>query len=772
MSSLSSFLVPKGSKAVDSELDALFKNAVPMKPEAPQPSKTDASTSKADPSATAKADKASARISSADKKAKKRKAAEPEPEQPTPKRSKAEKKSKKQAAAVAAEDAVDDDELIPSAPTTTSTPADSAEEAENDAMDESPDSYTPPTHISATTSSNPKHPKKRTKFAPEEETPEMRDARTLFVGNVPVEVMGKKPLIKSLQRHLLSAVPNARAESIRFRSVPVPVKTKEDEAKEKAEKEPGEKLDPKGKRDAIAKAAAKGRQDVRSSTNHANTRTSAWRANQNDDDDATALAKTYLTPAEKKRIAAITGDLGEKANSVTAYLVLAHPAPRPANLPPLPTADPYQAAIQIAAKMDGVEWEGRALRVDLARRDPAVFAAVGASSAAAGSSSAGDAPAAEGEATKTTIAETPVDLTALLPDPKRTLFVGNLDYGAKEDDVRAFFEAEVDKLVNETVNDSDDENSSSQASDDESGEEEDEEDEEDEAADDEEDEEEAENDEEEGSEAGSDAEETETPAKPSSTTHHVSRVRIVRDSSTGVGKGFAYVQFVDRTPVDELLALPAGSLKFAKRKLRVQKCKTVPGASTKVKADKVPKANIGEKGGKTKTPAHTSKPKYARSPDSGWGARAGAGPLASAAGKHAPGGKQAPKKPVVVPSGDPTLGSRLAGLPKDARKAAKAADAARVARRAAKKAAKKGAPAAPNADANAAKAARLEKRKARMAMGGKMEGKERVRVRKERDPSGGKSAKKAGKAKYNKAGGSGKSSGKDKKRARAAAGKK
>ncbi|KAI4520807.1 hypothetical protein K525DRAFT_176985, partial [Schizophyllum commune Loenen D] len=552
--SLSSFLVPKGSKAVDPELDALFKNAVPVKPEAPQPSKTDASTSKGDPSATAKADKVSAHIASAEKKAKKRKATEPEPEQPTPKRSKkdkAEKKSKKQAAAVAADNAVDVDEPTTSAPTTTSAPADAAEEAEDDAMDESPDSYTPPTHISATTSSNPKHPKKRTKFAPDEETPEMRDARTLFVGNVPVEVMGKKPLIKSLQRHLLSAVPNARAESLRFRSVPVP-------------------------RDAIAKAAAKGRQDVRSSTNHANTRTSAWRANQNDDDEAPAPAKTYLTPAEKKRIAAITGDLGEKANSVTAYLVLAHPAPRPANLPPLPTADPYQAAIQIASKMDGVEWEGRVLRVDLARRDPAVLAAVGASSAAA------------------------VDLTALLPDPKRTLFVGNLDYGAKEDDVRAFFEAE------------------------------------------------------DGSEAGSDAEETETPAKPSTSTHHVARVRIVRDPATGVGKGFAYVQFVDRTPVDELLALPAGTLKFAKRKLRVQKCKTVPGASSKVKADKAPKASEGDKDGKTKTPGHTSKP----------------------------------KKPIVVPSGDPTLGSRLAGLPKDARKAAKAADAARVARRAAKKAAK------------------------------------------------------------------------------------
>ncbi|KAL1705230.1 hypothetical protein EV121DRAFT_279793 [Schizophyllum commune] len=626
MSSLSSFLVPKGSKAVDSELDALFKNAVPLKPEAPQPSKTDASTSKGDSSSTAKADKVSAHITSADKKAKKRKAAEPEPEQPTPKRSKkdkAEKKSKKQAAAVAADNAVGVDEPTTSAPTTTSASADAAEEAENDAMDESPDSYTPPTHISATTSSNPKHPKKRTKFAPEEETPEMRDARTLFVGNVPVEVMGKKPLIKSLQRHLLSAVPNARAESIRFRSVPVP-------------------------RDAIAKAAAKGRQDVRSSTNHANTRTSTWRANQNDDEEAPAPAKTYLTPAEKKRIAAITGDLGEKANSVTAYLVLAHPAPRPANLPPLPTADPYQAAIQIASKMDGVEWEGRVLRVDLARRDPAVLAAV---------------------ATTATTTETPVDLTALLPDPKRTLFVGNLDYGAKEDDVRAFFEAE-----------------------------------------------DAVSDEEEGSEAGSDAEETETPAKSSTPTHHVARVRIVRDPATGVGKGFAYVQFVDRTPVDELLALPAGTLKFAKRKLRVQKCKTVAGASTK-----------------------------------------------------------APRKPIVVPSGDPTLGSRLAGLPKDARKAAKAADAARVARRAAKKAAKKDL--APDADVHFQAHPRLP-----------------TQTPTQRRPPGSRSVKlawqwaarwkarsvseygrreRSGKAKYNKGGGgTGKSSGKDKKRARAAAGKK
>ncbi|KAL1744989.1 hypothetical protein HDZ31DRAFT_82256 [Schizophyllum fasciatum] len=606
MSSLASFLVPKGAKAVDTELDALFKNTVPVKPEAPKPSGASTAT------LASTKDKTQAK---ADKQGKKRKAADSEPDPPTPKRSrkdKTDKKTKKQVAAVA-----DDAERpVPSAPATDPTPVDAAD----DAMDQDTDAYTPPAHIASTSSSNPKHPKKRTKFSPEEETPEMRDARTLFVGNVPVEVMGKKPLIKSLQRHLLSAVPNARAESIRFRSVPLP-------------------------RDAIAKAAAAGRASLSSrgpaTPNHANARTSAWRSTQHDDEDGPAApAKTYLTPAEKKRIAAITGDLGDKANSVTAYLVLAHPAPRPANLPPLPTADPYAAALAIAAKMDGAEWEGRALRVDVARREPGVLRAGAVAGSAAtttegadGTEGADAAEGTEGADATAAAALTPAALAALLPDPKRTLFVGNLDYGAREDDVRAFFEAEVDKLVSETaeVSGSDEEGESEEedGSDEEGSEIEAEESEsEEEAGEDE--------DEEEGGEAaseedaeGTDEQARDAPAKPA---RHVARVRIVRDPATGVGKGFAYVQFVDRTPVDELLALPAGALKFAKRKLRVQRCKTVPGA---------PKA-------------------------------------------------QAPRTPVVVPSGDPTLGSRLAGLPKDARKAAKAADAARVARRAAKKAAKKG----------------------------------------------------------------------------------
>ena len=67
-----------------------------------------------------------------------------------------------------------------------------------------------------------------------------------------------------------------------------------------------------------------------------------------------------------------------------------------------------------------------------------------------------------------------------------------------------------------------------------------------------------------------------------------------------------------------------------------------------------------------------------------------------------------------MPKGDPTLGDRLARLPKDARKKAKASDAARVARR-------------------------LAKKRARMALvnqGLKMSGRDRDRTRTRRDKDG------------------------------------
>ena len=75
-------------------------------------------------------------------------------------------------------------------------------------------------------------------------------------------------------------------------------------------------------------------------------------------------------------------------------------------------------------------------------------------------------------------------------------------------------------------------------------------------------------------------------------------------------------------------------LRFAKRKLRVQRCKTLPGSKIPV----------------TTTPKHKK---------------------ATVA--------------TVIPKGDPSLGEKLAGLSKDERKQRKSMDADRVARRLAKK---------------------------------------------------------------------------------------
>jgi len=152
----------------------------------------------------------------------------------------------------------------------------------------------------------------------------------------------------------------------------------------------------------------------------------------------------------------------------------------------------------------------------------------------------------------------------------------------------------------------------------------------------------------------------------------------VRDKDTQLGKGFAYVQFTDRGCVDEVLALEQAKLKFAKRKLRVQRCKTLPGSS--------------------KSTCHVN---------------------AAAKATRDDGDKILSQKPlsvpvpIVIPKGDPSLGKKLAHLPKEARKQYKSTDTDRVARR-------------------------LAKKKARVALGNKGVkplGKERERVRKDKGVS-------------------------------------
>lgn len=186
---------------------------------------------------------------------------------------------------------------------------------------------------------------------------------------------------------------------------------------------------------------------------------------------------------------------------------------------------------------------------------------------------------------RVTLASTPAASTskdAWLPagtDPKACVFVGGLDYAAKDEDVRAFFEALV------------------------------------------------------VAERG-----------PRAEGSYVRNVRLIRDRDTQLGKGFGYIHFVDRESVDEVIALPSAKLKFAKRPIRVQQCKTLPGP----------------------------KPKAA--------------PAVAGVTKKAP--KKLRTAPAVMPKGNPELGEKLKGLSKEERKAAKASDAERQARRLAKKQAK------------------------------------------------------------------------------------
>lgn len=385
--------------------------------------------------------------------------------------------------------------------------------------------------------SSPQKGEGKKKYVPADETQEQRDARTIFIGNVPPEVAQKRPLQKRLRQHVLASVPTAKIESMRFRSIPFQIPTSNLSLSQDASGD---------------KKKAKARQ-------HDRDRAASWReANPNDDDTSKTDAKKFLTPSQKKKIAFINDHIHSSADSVHAYVVFAYPKPaelRPANLPPLPPVmDPFEAARLAVEKCDGTIFMDRMLKVD----------------------SAGHSDSSPNAATATT--------KLAIGDPKLTVFVGNLDFASKEDDLRIFFETLIHAERGPPPQD-----------------------------------------------LGSDG------------TKHgtwVTRVRMIRDKDTQLGKGFAYVQFVDRSCVDEILALEPDRLKFAKRKLRVHRCKTIPSSVT-------PAAS-----------SQSSKPPQIHASSS----------ISNA-----------------VPKGDPSLGEKLAHLSKEERKQVKAADADRRERRLAKK---------------------------------------------------------------------------------------
>ncbi|KAG0708415.1 hypothetical protein DFH29DRAFT_1045094 [Suillus ampliporus] len=382
--------------------------------------------------------------------------------------------------------------------------------------------------LSSGAKSNQRTSTRKEKYAPPDESEEQRNLRTIFVGNLSSEIAQKRPLQKQLYKHILSLVPTAKIESTRFRSVAFQnptTKLPDDDGKEKAPRQ------------------------------HDRDRASSWRKINPTADEPKKDEKKFLTPNQKKKVAFINHELHPSADSVNAYVVFAYPSPakeRPSNLPPPPTVmDPHEAARLAVEKCNGTVFMDRTIRVDSLGRP------------------------ADSNGKQTAL------LGTFAGDPKSSVFVGNLDFASKEEDLRVFFETLIT------------------------------------------------------AERGA-------PSHASDASNHwVSRVRIVRDKDTQLGKGFAYVQFTDRVCVDEVLAMEESKIKFAKRKLRVQRCKMLP------------KGSAADKSATSKT-ASTSN----------------AGAAAS---------------PINVPKGDPSLGEKLATLSKEERKQIKAADADRLARRMAKK---------------------------------------------------------------------------------------
>ncbi|KAG1732401.1 uncharacterized protein EDB91DRAFT_672649 [Suillus paluster] len=383
--------------------------------------------------------------------------------------------------------------------------------------------------LSSGAKSNQRTPARKEKYAPPDESEEQRNLRTIFVGNLSSEVAQKRPLQKQLHRHIISLVPTAKIESTRFRSV--------------AFQNPTSKLpDDDGKEKIVPRQ-------------HDRDRASSWRKTNPTADEPKKDEKKFLTPSQKKKVAFINHELHPSADSVNAYVVFAYAPPakeRPSNLPPPPPVmDPHEAARLAVEKCNGTVFMDRTIRVDSLGR-----------------------PA-------DSIGKQAALLGTFAGDPKSSVFIGNLDFASKEEDLRMFFETLIT------------------------------------------------------AERGSPSHTSDAPD------HWVSRVRIVRDKETQLGKGFAYVQFTDRVCVDEVLAMEESKLKFAKRKLRVQRCKMLP------------KGSVTDKAAASKT--------------------ASTGNAAGAA------------SPINVPKGDPSLGDKLATLSKEERKQIKAADADRLARRMAKK---------------------------------------------------------------------------------------
>ncbi|EGG11960.1 uncharacterized protein MELLADRAFT_115064 [Melampsora larici-populina 98AG31] len=249
------------------------------------------------------------------------------------------------------------------------------------------------------------------------ETPEERNLRTVFVGNVNVDCVKNKALARDLIDHLLNPeseseplAPRSRIESYRFRGIPLatPIVSREQQPENRSEKrsktwretQNSSHADPSGKPTLDNPEGGRvGRRGAKTAFDETGT--------------ATLPEVQYLTPNQKRKVGYVTGDLHPEAKSCVAYLVISPPPESSQSEEDGSSLTAQELAKLISEKSDATSFMGHVLRCDLAgaRR----------------------------------ISQDGSDDAQIIDfgEQRRTLYIGGLDFMEHEDTVRKAVEAQL-----------------------------------------------------------------------------------------------------------------------------------------------------------------------------------------------------------------------------------------------------------------------------------------------------------------------------------------
>jgi nucleolar protein 12 len=231
--------------------------------------------------------------------------------------------------------------------------------------------------------------------------------------------MHLQPLQKQLKHHFLSLIEGSKIESIRFRSVAFASATTAlpTEVTKTLSSQGSDALSTKQQRQQDRAAQWRESTSTNMTVTRKRIREDDDETSEREDSHGKTKKASYLTPTKRKRVAFIKGEFHKAVDTVNAYIVFAYdkysqkteiPAGKAAQL------HPFEAARVAVQWCDGSLFMDKTIRVDR----------VGQWRAVSGESTVGDDVGGFG-------------------DPRVTLFVGNLDFAAREEDLRVWFEGVV-----------------------------------------------------------------------------------------------------------------------------------------------------------------------------------------------------------------------------------------------------------------------------------------------------------------------------------------